>query len=91
MSAAFKISFADRTSLEKHDYIQIYHGLSAIGERFFCYILCNRDGFTRMNQDYLDEVAADPASYGEIIYRDNIPEPDDKAVQFLEKYLADRK
>lgn len=78
----YELSFADRVSLEKNDYIQTF-----FGNGFFCYVRCDNDGFKRMHEDYLNQVPCHASDYGTVIYRDQIAEPDEKAKEFLANWL----
>ena len=83
----FSISHAENISFEKQDNIQLYYGINALKEEFFCYIRCNKTGYKKMQEDYLNKASAKPEEYGQVIYKDYLAEPDDKAKEFLEKYL----
>lgn len=42
-----------------------------------------------MQEDYQNKLADTPESYGEVIYKDFSPEPDEKAKEFLKKWLVE--
>jgi hypothetical protein len=78
---------AEKLSFEKNDNVQLYYGIEHTGEKFFCYIRCNLQGYKKMQEDFFNKKAAYPEEYGEIIYKDTIPSPDSKAKAFLADYL----
>lgn len=82
------IPFTQRIELEKNDYIMTYRACDKYGQDFFCYIKCDLQGYTKMQNDFLNKTAALPASYGEVIYTDFIKDPDAKAQEFLENWSA---
>ena len=56
----------------------------------FSYVKCDRAGVEKMRKDYENNVAvSDLSVYGEVLYRDNIKDPDEKAKAFLRQWLAD--
>jgi len=83
----YNLSFTEKVGFEKNDKIMTYFGIDKLGKNFFCYILCSRDGFKKMQDDYLSKTQAPPKSYGKIIYLGDAPEPDEKAKLFLQNWL----
>ena len=83
----YRVNFAEKVNFEKNDYIQIYYGRNSLGVDFFYYIRCNIEGYKKMKEDYLNKIVTNPESYGEIIYKDQLSEPDEKAKTFLANWL----
>lgn len=81
-------SFADKVKFGKGESIVTYYGQNLLGTKFFCYIRCNMDGYLRIKSDFANGFYSHPESYGEIIYRDNIPEPDEKAKEFIKNWKS---
>ncbi|MEZ5691060.1 MAG: hypothetical protein R3D71_05290 [Rickettsiales bacterium] len=77
------INFAEKVKFGSGESVVTYYGKNLLGESFFCYIRCDMDGYKKMKEDFLGKRHRNPESYGKIIYRDNIPEPDEKAREFL--------
>ncbi len=67
-----------------------YRAKSAEGQDFFAYILCNKEQVIAMKSDFAAKRAATPESYGEVIYADFLPDPDEKAKAFLAAWLAEK-
>ena len=84
---AFTPSYTDRARLEKNFYIQTFYGVTSELQNFFCYIKCDMEGYRKMQNDFLNQISARPAAYGEVIYIDDIPEPNEKAKLFLQNWL----
>ncbi len=84
------VGFAEKLSFSRGDNVVVYKAKNMLDMPFFCYIRCGLDGYKRLKYDYEAKVFSTPDSYGEVIYRDNIPEPDDKAKKFLENWLKDK-
>ncbi len=83
------LKFTERVKLNAgNDLIMTYRGQVG-GQDFFAYIKCEEAGVKMMRGDYEDAVARKIEEYGEVIYRDNVKDPDEKAVQFLQDYLAE--
>ncbi len=89
MTAPYTPTFAEKVKFGKKDSIMTYYGKNGLGEQFFCYIRCGLDGYKKMQEDFASKAFAAPESYGEIIYKDYILEPDNKAVDFLKNWLAE--
>jgi len=89
MTQSYTPTFAEKVKFGKTDKVMVYYGKNGLGEVFFCYIRCGLEGYKKMKEDYLNQASALPSSYGEVIYKDTIPEPDEKAKAFLKKYLAE--
>ncbi|MEZ5691017.1 MAG: hypothetical protein R3D71_05060 [Rickettsiales bacterium] len=81
-------TFAEKVKFGKSDAIMTYYGKNRQGEDFFCYIRCDFEGYRKMQEDYLNRTYATPESYGKVIYRDELPEPDAKAEKFLSDWVA---
>lgn len=89
MTNVYTPSFAEKVKFGKNDSIMTYYGRNGLGVDFFCYIRCDFNGYRKMQDDYLNKNYAKPESYGSIIYKDYIPEPDEKAKEFLKNWLAE--
>ncbi len=89
MITSFTPTFAEKISFGKTDKVMVYYGKNGLGDDFFCYIRCGLAGYAKMKNDYLTETSAYPEDYGEILYQDFISEPDEKAKEFLKKFLAE--
>jgi hypothetical protein len=85
------LPFTTKIDLQKNDYIMVYRGQNAIKINFFCYIRCNMEGYTKLQNDFKNKISDMPSSYGEVIYYDEIENPDIKAEEFLENYLQNSK
>ena len=81
-------SFAEKVKFGKGDRVMAYFGKNSFGLEFFCYIRCDLDGYRKMQDDFLNNISATPETYGEVIYKDFIPEPDEKAKEFLKNWTA---
>lgn len=88
MTATYIAGFAEKVKLGSGKNIVTYYGKNLLGESFFCYICCGFDGYGKMKNDFLNKNYSNPEAYGEIIYRDNLPEPDEKAKEFLKNWSA---
>lgn len=82
-----QIPFAKRVEFEKNDSVMVYRAKDAKGRDFFCYIRCKLEGYKKMHEDFETRTAGKPSDYGEIIYRDFLKDPDQKAKDFLAEYL----
>ena len=82
------MKFAEQVKLNQgKNLIMTYHG-QIVGIDFFAYIKCREDGVKLMHEDFASNTGRALEEYGEVIYRDNIAEPDEKACKFLQEYLA---
>ena len=88
MTTKYTPTFAEKVKFGKKDSIMTYFGKNWHGV-FFCYIRCELDGYRKMQEDYQNKIADTPESYGEVIYKDFSPEPDEKAKEFLKKWLVE--
>lgn len=70
------------------DIITTYRGQVADVE-FFAYIQCNKTGLELMRSDFQQGTARSMEEYGEVLYKDAISDPDEKAEQFLQQFLAE--
>jgi len=95
MTQGYALNFAKKIEFGKNDKVMTYYGTTASkdsrGEEFFCYIRCGLAGYRQMQDDFLHQTPALPETYGEVIYRDSIPEPDEKAIEFLNNWVAERR
>lgn len=82
------LNFTEKVKFSGRDCIITYFGKNFLGENFFCYIRCNIDGYRKMKDDFTGKSYRNPTDYGEIIYRDNISEPDKKAKEFLKNWMV---
>lgn len=89
MPAAYTPTFAEKVAFGKEDKIMVYYGRNGLGAEFFCYIRCGLEGYRKMKDDYLTKASVLPESYGDILYKDYLPEPDEKAKAFLKAWLAE--
>jgi hypothetical protein len=82
------LKFTERVKLNSgNDLIMTYRGQIA-GEDFFAYIKCEEKGVKLMRQDWETSTPRKLEEYGEVLYRDTVIDPDDKAKEFLQNYLA---
>ena len=81
-------SFAEKVKFGSGESVVTYFGKNLLGESFFYYIRCDMDGYRKMKEDFLYKNYSNPETYGEVIYSDNLPEPDEKAKAFLKKYIG---
>jgi len=88
MTTQYAPSFAEKVKFGSGESIVTYFGKSLLGASFFCYIRCNIDGYRRMKADFLKKNYAKPEAYGEVVYRDYLPEPDEKAKDFLKNWAG---
>jgi hypothetical protein len=91
MKIKYTPTFAEKVRFGKLDNVMTYFGKNGLGKDFFCYIRCGLEGYKTMLEDFDNKITANPAVYGDIIYKDFIAEPDEKAKNFLEKWLAENK
>lgn len=84
-----QLKFAERIELEKNDYVMIYRATDLYGQDFFCYIRCGLEGYSKMQNDWMNKTQALPSSYGEVIYRAFLKDPDAKAQAFLDNWYAE--
>lgn len=83
------LKFTERVKLNAgNDLIMTYRGQVA-GQDFFAYIKCNEKGVKLMREDWETSTPRQLDEYGEVLYRDNIVDPDEKALEFLKNYLAE--
>ncbi len=71
-----------------NDLIMTFRGEIA-GIDFFAYIKCSEAGVKLMHADYASGDSHPLSEYGEVIYRDNLKDPDAKAKEFLQNYIAE--
>jgi hypothetical protein len=81
------IKFTDKILLESNNAVVTYHAKNGLGVDIFAYILCDAKQLAKMREDYSISKVMDMYEYGEVIYKDFIPEPDEKAKTFLKEYL----
>jgi hypothetical protein len=81
------IPFTDLIQISNNQSIIRYTGANQSGQQFFAYIKCSPDTAKLMYRDYEANTSRNIAEYGEIIYRDFLSEPDEKAKAFLEQWL----
>ena len=85
-----QLKFTEKIKFNQYnDLIMVYKGQITQGIDFFAYIKCDEKGVNLMREDYHTKTARHMDEYGEVIYQDNIKEPDEKAKQFLEDYIAE--
>lgn len=83
------LKFTERVKLNAgNDLIMTYRGQVG-GQEFFAYIKCEEKGVKLMREDWETSTARKLEEYGEVIYKDNLKDPDEKALEFLKDYLAD--
>lgn len=80
------ISFAEKLKFNGNACIVTYYGKNLLGNDFFCYIKCDMAGYKKIKDDFVNKSYRKLEEYGEIIYRDNIPKPDEKAKEFLKNW-----
>ncbi len=83
------LKFTERVKLKQGNDLIVTYRAGVLGMHFFAYIKCTEQGVKLMREDYESGTPRDPSEYGEIIYRDNIRDPDEKAKTFLKNYLAE--
>lgn len=82
------ISFTERLKLSKgNQLIMTYRG-AIDGRDFFAYILCDKRGVYLLHDDWGARKARAISEYGQVIYRDDLKDPDKKARDFLKHYLS---
>lgn len=82
------MKFTERVKLKQgNDLIMTYRG-QVMGVDFFAYIKCTEHGVKLMYSDYETSTPRALDEYGEVIYKDNITNPDEKAQKFLQEYIA---
>jgi hypothetical protein len=82
-------SFVERIEFGKTNSIMLYQGINGLGWKFFAYIVCGLEGYKKLQQDAQNKATTNINSYGEIIYTDFLPEPDEKAQAFLKQWLKE--
>ena len=85
------IPFKDLIRTSNNKSVMAYYGTDTNKRDFFAYIICDPQAAKRMYHNYQTRTQDKISDYGEVIYKDYISEPDDKAKEFLKKYLADNK
>jgi hypothetical protein len=83
------IPFTELIKISGGKSVMIYSGVDGFGASFFAYIICTPDKAKLMFSDYENGIKRQLFFYGNPIYIDFIPEPDEKAKEFLQKYLAE--
>ena len=79
--------FTKRIEFQRNDWIMVYHGQDILRREFFCFIRCGLEGYTKMQNDFYNKTPALPAGYGQVIYKDYLPQPDEKAQAYLENWI----
>ena len=82
-------TFVEKVKFKKINKVMTYYGINGLGWQFFAYIVCGLDGYKKMQHDAENKLTANVTAYGEIIYTDFLPEPDDKAKAFLKQWLEE--
>ena len=83
MTSTHTMSFAEKVWFGKNDKVVTYRASNSCGVDFFCYIRCGLAGYKKMQDDFLNKISDTPQSYGEVLYKDYLPDPDEKAREFL--------
>ena len=69
--------------------VMLYNGVDMHGKSFFVYFLSDDKQIRLMRDDYQKGTARKIGEYGQMLYSDYLPEPDAKAIDFLNKWVAD--
>ena len=83
------LKFAELVKLKDNDLVMTYKGTTPEGENFFAYILCNQNQVSLMRGDFQNKISRPLTEYGEVIYFDYLPEPDEIATEFLANWTAE--
>lgn len=85
------LSSVETLKLRTSKLIMTYRARDERSNDFFAYILSDEAGVRRMKSDFLGQIAGAAKDYGEVIYADFVKDPDDKAKDFLKKWLKKNK
>ena len=85
------IPFTDLIKISHNKSVMTYYGTSFDGRDFIAYIVCTPETAKLMYRDFSDKTSRAIAEYGEVIYKDFVSEPDDKAKDFLADYIKNNK
>jgi hypothetical protein len=80
---SYTTTLVEKVQFGKNDTVMTYYAQNSASSPFFCYIRCELAGYKKMHNDFLNKIFATPESYGEVIYKDNVHTPDEKAKEFL--------
>jgi hypothetical protein len=83
------LSFVEKVKLQNSKLVMTYRARDHEGRDFFAYIFADKDGVERMKKDYFDQKAGAAKDYGEVLYADYLKDPDEKARDFLKKWLEE--
>ena len=78
--------FSNLVKFRRAEQVVVYRSQFA-GIAYFAYILCNHDGYRKIEEDFAAQTSrASLSEYGEVIYMDMLESPDDKALAFLKEW-----
>ncbi len=82
------LSFTEKLKLEGKKTLMLYRGRTVeTGREFIAYIVCDKEKAVKMYDDYDKSQKVDTIEeYGEVVYVDYIPDPDQKALDFIEEW-----
>jgi hypothetical protein len=83
------LGFVEEYILSNSNLVMTYRAVDERSRDFFAYISCGREGVVKMKQDYTDQKSRAARDYGEVIYADFLKDPDEKAVEFLKKWVSE--
>ena len=84
------LKFTEQVKLKQCGKLVIlYHGIDAAAKSFFVYFLSDARQVAMMREDYVNNTARVITEYGEMLYSDYLPAPDEKAVNFLNNWIAE--
>ena len=83
------LKFTEQIKLKNSKLVMLYNGVDTHGHKFFVYFLSNEKQVRLIREDYQKNTARTIGEYGEMLYSDYLPEPDSKAIEFLNKWIDD--
>jgi hypothetical protein len=83
------LTFVERIKLKTSKLVMTYRARTLDGRDYFAYILADEPEIKQMRADYDAKKPVRPDVYGEIIYQDYLKDPDEKAIAFLENWVAE--
>jgi hypothetical protein len=83
------LTFIEKIKLQDSKLVLLYQGKNKQGRAFFAYFLCDAAQVRLMREDVAAGNSRVISEYGEMLYSDYLPEPDENATIFLREWAEE--